>query len=77
MAARYTVSRELYAKVKLANERQYIIGQRAGLQPAQLTSLLRGYAGIERGDPRVVRLALAVGLDPSRAFSRRRLPARP
>jgi hypothetical protein len=74
--AGYQASRELFLRIKGSTERQYVIGQRAGLQPAAVTAILRGYYSLDRDDPRVIALAKAVGLPPARAFARRKSPAR-
>jgi hypothetical protein len=72
MAGDYQVSKALFAAVKAAAVPQYRLEQRVGLSPGMVTVLIRGYRPIERDDPRVVALAKEVGLNPQRAFSRRR-----
>jgi hypothetical protein len=64
-------SRALFLKIKGADEPQYRIGLRCGIPPGVVTALIRGYAPVSPDDPRVLKLAAAVGLPPERAFSKR------
>lgn len=65
-------SRTLYKAVKCAAEPAWRIGVRCDIHsPSELSKLLRGYAPIERDDPRILRLAEEVGIAATRAFSRR------
>ena len=64
------ISRDLFAAVKCAPERGYIIAQRAGLHPSTLSRILRGAERLQPGDSRVLAVARVVGVRPARAFQR-------
>jgi hypothetical protein len=64
------VSRELFIRVKCAPEPAYLVGRRAGVEPALLSRLLRDRLR-PIDEPRVLRLAAEVGLPPERAFGKR------
>jgi len=64
-------SRTLRLRVKAGPARQWQLAARCGMSPSVVTALIQGYRPVPLGDPRVMKLAEAVGLAPERAFSKR------
>ena len=51
--------------------RQYVLAQRAGLHPSLLSNLINGAVPIHPNDPRVLKIAAAVGVPAEQAFCNR------
>lgn len=62
------VSREFIAAVKLSSRYAYEIAHAAEMHPATLSKLLSGAEPIRPNDPRVLRVAQVLGLDPAECF---------
>jgi hypothetical protein len=62
------VSSKLRAAVRCAPLRQYQLAWSIGVNPATLSKLVNGIQRPRVGDPRIVALAKAVGVDPTEAF---------
>jgi hypothetical protein len=64
------VSRRVFEAVKLSPERAYEIARRAGLTGPTVSRLIHNADPIRPDDPRVLKLAEAVGVPPRQAFTR-------
>ena len=66
------VSEFLRLKVRISDERKYIIAKRAGIAPWTLSKVIHGAIPIKLNDPRVLAIARAAGVPESEAFEERR-----
>ena len=62
------VSGKLIAAIKLADRPAYKIAHEAELHPSTLSKILHGIDEVKPGDPRVVRVAKVLGLEPEECF---------
>lgn len=62
------ISRKFFEAVKLAPIREYRIAQQADLHPSTLSKILNGVEKVKSGDPRVIRVAGILGLQPDDCF---------
>ena len=62
------VSRFFVEAVKLAPKRMYVIAHEARLHPSTLSKIVNGIDIVRPNDPRVVRVALVLGLDVRSCF---------
>lgn len=62
------ISETLRRAIKLHQKRHYQIAQEAGLHPSTLSKLLNGIIPVREDDPRVLRVAWVVGINPADAF---------
>ena len=62
------VSRKFVEAVKLADQRAYVIAQKAGLNPSTLSKILNGIDQVKPGDLRVLRVGEILGLQPEQCF---------
>jgi hypothetical protein len=66
------ISKKLVEAVKLSDWRAYRIAHKAGLHPSTLSRILNGIEEVEFGDPRILRLAKVLGLNPDECFEEMR-----
>jgi hypothetical protein len=71
MAERVWASKALFLAIKGAGRPAYRIATETALSPQDISKLIRGAIPVRPDDPRVLRLAAAVGLPAAKAFSRR------
>ncbi|MGA2462798.1 MAG: helix-turn-helix transcriptional regulator [Thermodesulfobacteriota bacterium] len=62
------ISQRLRVAVKLSDLRAYKIAHRANLHPSTLSRIVNGIENVTPGDPRVLRIAEALGLKPADCF---------
>jgi len=62
------LSDRLRIAVRMADERQYRLARRAGLDPSIVSKWLNGIVDPKRGDPRVVKLGALVGVPADACF---------
>ncbi len=68
------VSRRFIEAVRLAPKRAYQIAHEAGLHPTTLSRIICGIDLVRPGDPRVIRIAIVLGLDPAQCFEQASSP---
>jgi transcriptional regulator with XRE-family HTH domain len=54
---------------RMQGERQYLLALRLGLNPSFVSHILNGSLPVRHNDPRVLRLAEAVGISADQAFA--------
>lgn len=64
------MSETLRRAIKLHPKRHYQIAQEAGLHPSTLSKLMNGIVPIYEDDPRVIKIARVLGLDPEDCFDK-------
>ena len=62
------VSQTFRAAVKLSELRQYEIARKAKIHHTVLSRIICGIDEVKRDDPRVLRVAAVIGLEPSVCF---------
>lgn len=67
LAISETLRRQIFER-RMAGERLYVIARRAALHPTLVSHLLNGSKPIQQDDPRVHRLADAVGVPADQAI---------
>jgi hypothetical protein len=63
------ISRKLWEAVKLSHLRAYQIAQRAQIHPSTLSRILNGIEDVRFGDPRVLKVAKVLHLNPDQCFN--------
>lgn len=62
------ISRKFIETVKLSSWKSYQIAHKAGVNAATLSKIVNGIDLVKPGDPRVVRIARVLGLNPEDCF---------
>jgi hypothetical protein len=62
------VSAKLRQAVKLSDMKGYEIAWKAQMHPSTLSKILNGIERVTVGDPRIIRLAKVLKLDPNECF---------
>lgn len=62
------ISKTFRAAVKLSELKQYEIARKAGIHHTVLSRIVCGIDEIKKDDPRVLRIAAIVGLEPAACF---------
>lgn len=62
------ISRKLKEAIKLSDLKAYEIAHLAGIHPSTLSRIVNGIDEVNPGDPRVLRIARALGLKPEVCF---------
>ena len=68
------ISRHFIEAVRLAPKRAYQIAHEAGLHPTTLSRIICRIDLVRSGDPRVIRVAIVLGLNPGDCFEQASSP---
>ena len=62
------ISRKLLAAIKLHTEPAYRLAQKADINPAVLSKLMRGYQPVKDGDKRIIAIGNLLGINSQDCF---------